>query len=242
MLTFLFPGCNLIMKIKSNHGNILVRIVYILCVALLAILIYNSAIKNNYVENAYEYANLDFETKDAIEQSSYATRKDNSNFYFFANAPNTARTKLIFHRTSVVKFKVRPLYEGPSCTEIGRDKATLVVDTPVSYIRKLLDKPEIEFTITVVAGDALLIRVNNPKEQQCGQAMVRLLRDSATPQLFFVAGYALVWLAVGLLLVQFRMGSLGIWGAVIHASYIYSETLYQQILSIEVVPKNWTGC
>ena len=155
---------------------------------------------------------------------------------FLRTLPIRQEQKLIFHRTSVVKFKVRPLYEGPSCTEIGRDKATLVVDTPVSYIRKLLDKPEIEFTITVVAGDALLIRVNNPKEQQCGQAMVRLLRDSATPQLFFVAGYALVWLAVGLLLLQFRMGSLGIWGAVIHASYIYSETLYQQILSIALGP------
>ena len=41
---------------------------------------------------------------------------------------------------------------------------------------------------------------------------------------------------MGVLLAHFRLGYLGLWGAVIHALYIYSESLYQQTLGLALGP------
>ena len=43
-------------------------------------------------------------------------------------------------------------------------------------------------------------------------------------------------MAVGRLLAHFRLRYLGLWGAAIHALYIYSEMLYQQTLSLSLSP------
>ncbi len=209
---------------------------YFLCVAALATFIYQSARKNNSVENVYEHANLMFKTRDVTEQNRYAVREGNGKFLFAASAPGATRAKLFFHRTSDIRFKVSSLYQGPSCTEVGENKATLIVYTPVNRVQKLLDKPDIEFIITVVAGDVLYVRIKNPDQQQCGQAMVHLLRINDSPQERFVVGYLLIWMAIGLLLAHFHLGYLGLWGAVIHVSYIYSDVLYQQTLDLTLGP------
>ena len=227
----------MVRKVPSlNHKNILLTFLYFLCVATLATLVYQLARKNLSIENAYEHANLVFETRDGPEQNRYAMREDDGKFLFVAGAPNTTRAKLLFHKTSDIRFKVSALYQGPSCTEVGKNKAVLIVETPVNYVRQLIDKPDIEFTITVVAGDVLKVRIKNPDQQNCGHATVRLLRINDTPQQHFVVAYLLIWLATGVLLAHFRLGYFGLWGAAIHASYIYSEALYGQTLGLALGP------
>ena len=51
-----------------------------------------------------------------------------------------------------------------------------------------------------------------------------------------VVTWLLIWMAVGRLLAHFRLRYLGLWGAAIHALYIYSEMLYQQTLSLSLSP------
>ena len=207
---------------------------YILCVATLATLVYHLAKKNLSIENVYEHANLVFETWDGPEQTRYAMREDEGKFLFATGAPATTVVKLFFHRTADIRFKVSSLYKGPSCTEAGKNKATLIVGGPPNSVRKLLDKPDIEFTIGVIAGDALRVKIDNPAEPQCGQAIVTLHRINNTSPILMLASYLSVWMVIGLLLTRFCLGYLGLWGATIHALYIYSEALYQQTLGINM--------
>ena len=214
--------------------NIFLAFLYFLCVAALATLVYQLARENLSIEDVYEHASLVLKPHGLIEQNRYAMREDGGKFLFVAGALSTTKNKLVFHRTADIRFKVRPIYQGPSCTEAGKNKATLDVNGPPNSVRKLLDKQDIEFAIKVIAGDALRVRLDNPVEPQCGQAMVRLLQFNHTHPWFFVAGYLSVWIAMGLLLAHFRLGYLGFFGAVIHALYIYSEALYQQTLGINM--------
>ena len=125
---------------------------------------------------------------------------------------------------------------GPSCTEVGNNKATLVVFTPLNTFRKLLDKPDAEFTIKLIAGDVLIVRLENRVEPQCGQATVGLYQINNTSPGLLLVSYLSVWVVIGLLLARFRLGYLGLWGAVIHALYIYSEALRQQSLLLAMGP------
>ena len=219
-----------------NRKNIFLALVYILCVAALATLVYHLAKKNLSIENVYEHANLVFKTRDGPEQIRYAMREDDGKFLFVAGAPVTTTAKLFFHRTADIRFKVSSHYQGSSCTEAGKNKATLIVSGPPNSVRKLLDKSDIEFTIKLVTGDALRIRLDNPVEQQCGQAIVSLHRINNTSPILMLVSYLSVWVAMGLLLTRFRLGYLGLWGAAIHALYIYSEALYQQTSGLALGP------
>ena len=219
-----------------NRKNIFLALVYFLCVAALATLVYQLARENLSIENVYEQANLVLKPHGLIEQNRYAMREDGGKFLFVAGAPVTTTAKLFFHRTADIRFKVKSLYQGPSCTEVGNNKATLIVSGPPNSVRKLLDKPDIEFTIEVIAGDALRVRLDNRVELQCGQAIVSLHRINNTFPILMLVGYLSVWVAMGLLLARFRLGYLGLWGAVIHVLYIYSEALYQQTLGLAMGP------
>ena len=216
--------------------NTFLAILYFLCVAALATLVYQLARENLSIENVYEHANLVLKPHGLVEQNRYAMREDDGKFLFVAGALSTTKNKLVFHKTSDIRFKVSSLYTGSSCTEAGKHKATLIVRGTPNYVRKLLDKPDAEFTIKVVAGDFLSVRIDNPVEPQCGQVMVRLLQINHTHPWLFVAGFLSVWIAMGVLLAHFRLGYLGLWGAVIHALYIYSESLYQQTLGLALGP------
>ena len=214
--------------------NIFLALLYFLCVAALATLIYQLARENLFVENVYEHASLVLKPHGLIEQNRYALREDDGKFLFVADAPVTTTAKLFFHRTADIRFKVKSLYKEPSCTEAGKNKATLIVGGPPNSVRKLLDKPDIEFTIGVIAGDALKLRIDNPAEPQCGQAIVTLHRINNTSPILMLTSYLSVWMVIGLLLTHFRLGYLGLWGATIHALYIYSEALYQQTLGLNM--------
>ena len=216
--------------------NIFLAFLYFLCVAALAAFIYQLAGKNLSIENVYEHANLVFKTGDGPEQNYYAMREDEGKFLFAAGAPATTVVKLFFHRTADIRFRVSSLYQGSSCTEAGNNKTTLVVSAPLNSVRKLLDKPDIEFTIKLVAGDAPRVRLDNPVEPQCGQAIVSLYRINNTSPILLLVSYLSVWMVIGLMLARFRLGYLGLWGAVIHALYIYSEAQYQQTLGLALGP------
>ena len=63
--------------------------------------------------------------------------------------------------------------------------------------------------------------------------------DSIDRDLIFntlVVAWLLVWMAVGRLLAHFRLRYLGLWGATIHALYIYSEMLHGQVLGFSLSP------
>ena len=216
--------------------NIFLALLYFLCVAALATLVYQLARENLFVENVYEHASLVLKPHGLIEQNRYALREDDGKFLFVAGAPVTTTAKLFFHRTADIRFKVKSLYKEPSCTEAGKNKATLLVSAPPNSVRKLLDKPDIEFTIGVIAGDALRVRLDNPAEAQCGQATVSLHRINNTSPILMLVSYLSVWVAMGMLLARSRLGYLGLWGAAIHAFYIYSEALYQQTLGLALGP------
>lgn len=76
----------------------------------------------------------------------------------------------------------------------------------------------------------------------CLVALVLIFKSgkstSGTSTVFYtlVITWLLVWMAVGRLLAWFRLRYLGLWGALIHALYIYSEMLYQQPLSLSLSP------
>ena len=214
--------------------NIFLAFLYFLCVAALATLVYQLARENLSIENVYEHANLVLKPHDLIEQNRYAMREDGGKFLFVAGALSTTKNKLVFHKTADIRFKVSSLYQGPSCTEVGKNKATLLVSTPLNSFRKLLDKPDAEFTIKLLAGDVLIVRLNNSVEPQCGQAIVSLYQINNTSPILMLASYLSVWMVIGLLLTRFCLGYLGLWGATIHALYIYSEALYQQTLGINM--------
>ena len=161
-------------------------------------------------------------------------REDGGKFLFVAGALSTTKNKLVFHKTADIRFKVSSLYQGPSCTEVGKNKATLLVGAPLNSFRKLLDKPDAEFTIKLLAGDVLIVRLDNSVEPQCGQAIVSLYQINNTSPILLLVSYSSVWMVIGLLLAHFRLGYLGLWGATIHALYIYSEALYQQTLGINM--------
>ena len=216
--------------------NILLAFLYFLCVAALATLVYQLARENLSVENVYEHANLVLKPHDLIEQNRYAMREDGGKFLFVAGALSTAKNKLVFHKTADIRFKVSSLYQGPSCTEVGKNKATLLVGAPLNSFRKLLDKPDAEFTIKLLAGDALIVRLDNSVEPQCGQAIASLYQINNTSPILLLVSYLSVWMVIGLLLAHFRLGYLGLWGAVIHVLYIYSEALYQQTLGLAMGP------
>ena len=219
-----------------NRKNILLAFLYFLCVAALATLVYQLAKENLSVENVYEHANLVLKPHDLIEQNRYAMREDDGKFLFVAGAPVTTKNKLVFHKTADIRFKVSSLYQGPSCTEVGKNKATLGVSAPPNSFRKRLDKPDAEFTIKLIAGDVLRVRLDNPIESQCGQAIVTLHRINNTSPILMLVSYLSIWMVIGLLLARFRLGYLGLWGAVIHTLYIYSEALYQQTLGFALGP------
>ena len=216
--------------------NILLAFLYFLCVAALATLVYQLARENLSVENVYKHANLVLKPHDLIEQNRYAMREDDGKFLFVAGAPVTTKNKLVFHKTADIRFKVSSLYQGPSCTEVGKNKATLRVGAPLNSFRKRLDKPDAEFTIKLIAGDVLRVRLDNPIESQCGQAIVTLHRINNTSPILMLVSYLSIWMVIGLLLAHFHLGYLGLWGAVIHALYIYSEALSQQTLGLALGP------
>ena len=219
-----------------NRKKIFLALVYFLCVAALATLVYHLAGKNLSIEKVYEHASLVLNPPGLIEQYRYAMRGDDGKFLFVAGAPVTTTAKLFFHRTADIRFKVSSHYQGPSCTEAGKNKATLVVSGPPNSVRKRLDKPDAEFTIKLIAGDVLKVRLDNPVEPQCGQAIVSLHRINNTSPILMLVSYLSVWMVIGLLLAHFRLGYLGFFGAVIQALYIYSEALYQQTLSLALGP------
>ena len=194
--------------------------------------------KTYSLENVYEDASLVFKTTgDGTEQNRYARREDDDGkFVFAAGAPATTKAKLVFHKTADIRFKVSSFYQSPSCTEVGNNKATLVVFNPLNTFRKLLDKPDSEFTIKLIAGDVLIVRLENRVEPQCGQATVGLYQINNTSPGLLLVSYLSVWVVIGLLLARFRLGYLGLWGAVIHALYIYSEALHQQSLLLAMGP------
>ena len=212
--------------------NIFLAFLYFLCVAALATPVYQLARENLSIENVYEHANLVLKPHDLIEQNRYAMREDDGKFLFVAGAPVTIKNKLVFHRTADIRFQVSSLYQGPSCKEDGKNKANLVIGTPLNSFRKLLDKPDAEFTIKLLAGDVLIVRLDNSVEPQCGQAIVSLYQINNTSPILLLVSYLSVWMVIGLLLARFRLGYLGLWGAVFHVLYIYSEALYQQTLGL----------
>ena len=138
--------------------NIFLAFLYFLCVAVPATLVYQLARENLSIENVYEHANLVLKPHGLVEQNRYAMREDDGKFLFVAGALSTTKNKLVFHKTSDIRFKVSSLYTGSSCTEAGKHKATLIVRGTPNYVRKLLDKPDAEFTIKVVAGDFLSVK------------------------------------------------------------------------------------
>ena len=223
--------------ILDNDKNIFLILLYFLCVATLSALVYQLAKENLSIENVYEHASLVFKTGDGTEQNRYVRREDDDGkFVFAAGAPATTKAKLFFHRTADIRFKVSSFYGSPSCTEVGNNKATLVVATPLNTFRKLLDKPDAEFTIKLIAGDVLIVRLDNPVEPQCGQATVSLYQINNTSPVLLLISYFSVWMVVGLLLARSHLGYLALWGAVVHVLYIYSEALSQQSLGLVMGP------
>ena len=196
--------------------------------AALAAFIYQLAAHGPALEDAYKHANLVVKTGDAAEQNRYAMRMDAGEFQFFAGAPVSTTAKLVFHKTADVRFKVKSRYPNQFCTEAGKNQATLVLHTPVEYVRKPLDKPETGFTIRLVAGDKLTVKLVNPVETQCGRATVSLNRVNNTSPPGMAAAFLLLWIVVGLLLARYSLGCLGLYGAVIHTWYMDSEALHQQ--------------
>ena len=209
---------------------------YFLCVAVPATLVYQLARENLSIENVYEHASLVLKPHGLIDQNRYVMREDDGKFLFVAGALSTTKNKLVFHKTADIRFKVSSLYQGPLCTELGKNKATLLVGAPLNSFRKLLDKPDAEFTIKLIAGDVLRVRLDNPVEPQCGQAIVSLYQINNISPILLLVSYLSVWIVMGLLLARFRLGYLGLWGAVIHVLYIYSEALYQQTLGLNMGP------
>ena len=220
----------------DNSKNIYLAFLYFLCAAALAILVYQLARENASIENVYEHVNLVSKTGDSPDQNSYVMREDDGIFLFVAGSPDINRNKLVFHRTADIRFTVSSLYQGLSCTETGKYKARLIVSSPPNSVRKPLDKPVIEFTIKVIAGDTLKVKLDNPVEPQCGQATVSLYRINNTSPVLLLAGYLSVWMVMGLLLAQSHLGYLGLWGAVIHVLYIYSDVLHRQTLDLAMGP------
>ena len=220
----------------GNSKSIYLAFLYFLCAAALAILVYQLARENASIENIYEHVNLVSKVRDAPEHPRYAMREDEGKFLFVAGSPVKHRDKLVFHRTADIRFRVNSLYQTPSCTVTGKNKATLVVGSRPISVRQLLDTPESEFTIKIIAGDTLKVRLDNPAEPQCGQATVGLYKINNTSPGLLLVSYLSVWLVIGLLLAQSRLGYLGLWGAVIHGLYIYSEVLHQQTLDLAMGP------
>ena len=216
--------------------NIFLAFMYFLCVAVPATLVYQLARENLSIENVYEHASLVLKPHGLIDQNRYAMREDDGKFLFVAGALSTTKNKLVFHKTADIRFKVSSLYQGPLCTELGKNKATLLVGAPLNSFRKLLDKPDAEFTIKLIAGDVLRVRLDNPVEPQCGHAIVSLYQINNISPILLLVSYLSVWIVMGLLLARFRLGYLGLWGAVIHVLYIYSEVLYQQTLGLAMGP------
>ena len=229
--------------ILDNNKNITVPniflVLYFLCVAALAAIVYQLARENVSLENVYEHVNLvskTSKTRDAPEHPRYAMREDDGRFLFVAGSPVKPGNKLVFHRTADIRFRVNSLYQTPSCTATGKNKATLVVSSPPISVRKLLDTPEIEFTIKIIAGDTLKVRLDNPAEPQCGQATVSLYQINNTSPGLLLVSYLSVWLVIGLLLARSHLGYMALWGAVVHVLYVYSETLSQQSLGLAMGP------
>lgn len=216
----------------ENNKNISLALLYFLCVAALAALVYQLARENVSLENVYEHVNLVSKTGGTLGQNRYITREDDGRFLFVAGSPDKITDKLYFHRTADIRFKVSSFYEVPSCTGVGDNKAALVVATPLNTFRKLLDKPDAEFTIKLIAGDVLRVRLDNPVEPQCGQATVSLYQINNTSPVLLLVSYFSVWMVVGLLLARSHLGYLALWGAVVHVLYIYSEALSQQSLGL----------
>ena len=101
--------------ILDNNKNIFLALLYFLCVAALAALVYQLARENVSLENVYEDTSLVFKTTgDGISnKTGYARREDDDGkFVFAAGAPATTKAKLVFHKTADIRFKVSSLYEG----------------------------------------------------------------------------------------------------------------------------------
>ena len=175
--------------ILDNDKNIFLALLYFLCVAALAAIVYKLTRENVSLENVYEHVNLVSKTGGAPEQNRYAISEDDRRFLFVAGSTDKTTNKLYFHRTADIRFKVSSFYQGPSCTETGKNKATLVISSPPNSVRKLLDKPNIEFTIKLIAGDTLKVRLDNPVEPQCGQAAVSLYRINNTSPVLLLISY-----------------------------------------------------
>ncbi|MCP3889562.1 MAG: phosphoethanolamine transferase, partial [Desulfobulbaceae bacterium] len=187
-------------------------------------------VSNNHYQpiTIYDQAQLVFVTQDKDEQQQFAIQKDKGQFLFAAGAPKTVGTALSFSSKGDIRVRIKSIYPGKQCSENGIGKATIVFSTPVEQYSKLLDDRQGEVILPVLAKDKVGIHITNTAEANCGRAMIWLSQDTHFVQ--YILAFPIIWLGVLVLLIRFNLGFLAAWGAGIQASYMVSETYYDQAI------------